>query len=32
VQELVRMLAGDSATEQTQAWAEELLMKGGACA
>ncbi len=32
VRELVRMLAGDSATEQTQAWAEELLMKGGACA
>lgn len=32
VQELVRMLAGDSATEQTQAWAEELLIKGGACA
>jgi len=32
VQELVRMLAGDSATEQTQAWAEELLVKGGACA
>jgi len=32
VQELVRMLAGDSATEQTQAWAEELLMKGGTCA
>lgn len=29
VKELVRMLAGDSATEQTQAWAEELLMKGG---
>ncbi len=29
VQELVRMLAGDSATEQTQAWAEELLIKGG---
>jgi DNA repair protein RecN (Recombination protein N) len=32
VQELVRMLAGDSATEQTQAWAEELLLKGAACA
>lgn len=32
VQELVRMLAGDSATEQTQAWAEELLIKGGAFA
>ncbi len=32
VKELVRMLAGDSATEQTQAWAEELLVKGGACA
>ncbi len=32
VQELVRMLAGDSATEQTQAWAKELLVKGGACA
>jgi DNA repair protein RecN (Recombination protein N) len=32
VRELVRMLAGDSATEQTQAWAEELLIKGGACA
>lgn len=32
VQELVRMLAGDSATEQTQAWAEQLLVKGGACA
>ena len=31
VQELVRMLAGDSATEQTQAWAEELLVQGGAC-
>jgi DNA repair protein RecN (Recombination protein N) len=28
VQELARMLAGDSATEQTQAWARELLMKG----
>lgn len=32
VQELVRMLAGDSATEQTQAWAEDLLVKGGASA
>ncbi len=32
VQEIVRMLAGDSAGEQTQAWAEELLLKGGACA
>lgn len=32
VQELVRMLAGDSATKQTQAWAEELLVKGRACA
>lgn len=32
VQELVRMLAGDSATKQTQAWAEELLVKGGCCA
>ncbi len=32
VQEIVRMLAGDSATEQTQAWAEELLVKGGATA
>lgn len=30
VLELVRMLAGDSATKQTQAWAEELLVKGGA--
>ena len=29
VQEIVRMLAGDSATDQTQAWAEELLHKGG---
>jgi len=29
VVELVRMLAGDSATRQTQAWAEELLVKGG---
>lgn len=28
VKELARMLAGDSATEQTQAWAEELLAKG----
>ena len=32
VQEIVRMLAGDSATEQTRAWAEELLAKGGASA
>lgn len=32
VQELVRMLAGDSASEQTQAWAQELLQKGGASA
>ncbi len=32
VPELVRMLAGDSATEQAQAWAEDLLVKGGACA
>lgn len=32
VQELVRMLAGDSATKQTQAWAEELLVQGGGCA
>lgn len=32
VKELVRMLAGDSATEKTQAWAEQLLIKGGACA
>ncbi len=30
VQELARMLAGDSATEQTQAWARELLTKGSA--
>lgn len=30
VQELARMLAGDSATEQTHAWARELLVKGGA--
>jgi DNA repair protein RecN (Recombination protein N) len=29
VRELVRMLAGSSATEQTQAWAEELLVMGG---
>lgn len=29
VRELVRMLAGSSATEQTQAWAEELLEMGG---
>lgn len=28
VQELARMLAGESATEQTQAWARELLVKG----
>lgn len=28
VNELARMLAGDSVTEQTQAWAEELLRKG----
>lgn len=28
VKEIVRMLAGDSATDQTQAWAEELLVKG----
>ena len=28
VEELARMLAGDSATEQTQAWARELLVKG----
>ncbi len=32
VEEMVRMLAGDSATEQTRAWAEELLAKGGASA
>ena len=32
VQEVVRMLAGDSATEQTQAWAKDLLAKGGVCA
>lgn len=30
VEELARMLAGDSATEQTDAWARELLMKGNA--
>lgn len=30
VQELARMLAGESATEQTHAWARELLAKGGA--
>jgi DNA repair protein RecN (Recombination protein N) len=30
VQELARMLAGDSVTEQTQAWARELLAKGTA--
>lgn len=29
VDELARMLAGDSATEQTHAWARELLVKGG---
>ncbi|BHH84091.1 DNA repair protein RecN [Desulforhopalus sp. 52FAK] len=28
VSEIVRMLAGDSATEQTQAWAKDLLSKG----
>lgn len=28
VAEIVRMLAGESATEQTEAWAEELLAKG----
>jgi DNA repair protein RecN (Recombination protein N) len=28
VAEIVRMLAGDSATEQTQAWAKDLLAKG----
>ena len=28
VSEVVRMLAGDSATEQTQAWAKDLLAKG----
>lgn len=28
VEELARMLAGESATEQTQAWAEALLEKG----
>lgn len=28
VTEIVRMLAGDSATEQTQAWAKDLLAKG----
>lgn len=32
VKELVRMLAGDSATPQTRAWAEDLLVKGRACA
>ena len=32
VLELVRMLAGDSATPQTRAWAEDLLVKGRACA
>lgn len=30
VDELARMLAGESATEQTQAWARELLEKGSA--
>ncbi len=30
VEELARMLAGESATEQTHAWARELLAKGGA--
>ncbi len=30
VKELVRMLAGESATEQAEAWAEELLIAGGA--
>lgn len=30
VKELVRMLAGDSATEQAEAWAEQLLVAGGA--
>ncbi len=28
--EMSRMLAGDSVTEQTRAWAEELLQKGEA--
>ncbi|EKD35224.1 MAG: hypothetical protein ACD_75C01991G0002, partial [uncultured bacterium] len=28
VRELVRMLAGNSATDQTEAWAKELLAKG----
>ncbi len=28
VEELARMLAGESASEQTEAWAEELLIKG----
>ncbi len=32
VRELARMLAGDSATAQTHAFAEELLLKGGASA
>lgn len=32
VRELARMLAGESASEQTQAWAEELLHKGRAAA
>ncbi len=30
IEELARMLAGDSVSAQTVAWAEELLMKGGA--
>ena len=30
IRELARMLAGDSATGQTEAWARELLMKGAA--
>ncbi len=32
VSELARMLAGSSPTEQTQAWASELLIKGRAAA
>ena len=32
VRELARMLAGDSATEQTEAWARELLEKGSGSA
>lgn len=32
VQELVRMLAGESATQHTRAWAEQLLAKGGVAA